>query len=410
MQGTVKMKFLEVTLLFFLVFDKRVFSEKMSEHCSAQDTICENQQDKVKEGLKKILLKEQNFKALFGKVSNVNVIEGFFKDAIKKYKKIKEPFSAENNLESKTKVYKDSICKCEKEILVKNSGSKQKAMPKSRSMCSQESVQRGPNQKVIGYCHYHNPLEDREGKGYFKGIEKNLKEIQKLYPDWTMRLYHEFPQDDPKMDQLCQWSCQYSQLQLCHAHHIPALGNVSKIFPMIWRFLPLLDPQVTHFLSRDLDSHLIQRGADAVNEWLTKSDKSFHVMRDHPNHKIEIPGGLWGVRMTDVDRAMIASVMNMAARNFWFWGDRGKYSADQTILKQYFWPWIQSNMLCHDSFHCAKFKNAQPFPTQRAKGTANFAGTFNFFNPNHTDECANAICINCPAKCRPEDHPDWLKC
>ena len=118
MQGTVKMKFLEVTLIFFLAFDKRVFSEKMSEHCSAQDTICENQQDKVKEGLKKILLKEPNFKALFGKVSNVNVIEGFFKDAIKKYKKIKEPFSAENNLESKTKVYKDSICKCEKEILV----------------------------------------------------------------------------------------------------------------------------------------------------------------------------------------------------------------------------------------------------------------------------------------------------
>ena len=86
------MKFLNVTLLFFVIFDKKVFGEKMSEHCNAQDTLCENQQDKVKEGLKKILLKEPKFKALFGKVSNVNVLEGFFKEAIKKYQKIKEPY------------------------------------------------------------------------------------------------------------------------------------------------------------------------------------------------------------------------------------------------------------------------------------------------------------------------------
>ena len=388
--------------IFLLAWSQNVYSEKMSEHCNADDILCENQQEKVKAGLKKILLKEPHFKSLFGKVSNVNVLEGFFKEAMKKYQKIKKPFPVEA-IETKTIMYQDSTCQCEKEVQV--SVKSDLKMAKSRSMCSEESVQRGPNQKVIGYCIYHNPFEDREVKGYFKGIETNLQEMQELYPDWTMRLYHEFPADSPQMAQLCQWSCQYSHLQLCHAQHIPALGNVSKVFPMIWRFLPLLDPQVTHFLSRDLDSHLIPREADAVNEWLS-SDKAFHVMRDHPSHKIEIPGGLWGVKMTDVDRAMIASVMNMASRNFWFWENRFKYSADQTILKEYFWPWIQSNMVCHDSFYCQKYKNTQPFPTQRPEGFANYAGTYNFMRKHQK----NSVERECPIKCRPKDHQDWELC
>jgi len=33
-------------------------------------------------------------------------------------------------------------------------------------------------------------------------------------------------------------------IDLCYVKDIPAAGDVSKIFAMIWRFLPLIDEQV----------------------------------------------------------------------------------------------------------------------------------------------------------------------
>ena len=36
-----------------------------------------------------------------------------------------------------------------------------------------------------------------------------------------------------------------------------------------------------------------QRERDAVNEWL-ESNKTFHLMRDHPWHGSEINAGMWG--------------------------------------------------------------------------------------------------------------------
>lgn len=47
--------------------------------------------------------------------------------------------------------------------------------------------------------------------------------------------------------------------------------------------LPLLDELVDTFMSRDSDSKIIPREAEAVREWLA-SDKVFHIMRDHPAH------------------------------------------------------------------------------------------------------------------------------
>ena len=61
-------------------------------------------------------------------------------------------------------------------------------------------------------------------------------------------------------------------LDLCHVKNIPVLGDVSKVFAMNWRFLPMLDPQVSHMVSRDLDSLINEREAAAVQEWLA-SDK-----------------------------------------------------------------------------------------------------------------------------------------
>jgi hypothetical protein len=63
--------------------------------------------------------------------------------------------------------------------------------------------------------------------------------------------------------------------------------------PIAWRFLPLGDPTVDVFLSRDLDSSLSVRESAAVAEW-EDSNFTFHAMRDHPYHTVALMGGMWG--------------------------------------------------------------------------------------------------------------------
>ena len=57
-----------------------------------------------------------------------------------------------------------------------------------------------------------------------------------------------------------------------------------------WRFAVLGDPTVDLFLSRDSDSWVLDREVTAVQEWLL-SGRTFHVMRDHPNHKAVMLAG-----------------------------------------------------------------------------------------------------------------------
>ena len=48
-------------------------------------------------------------------------------------------------------------------------------------------------------------------------------------------------------------------LDLCNVKKLPVLDDVREIFPMIWRFLPMLDLQVDILMSRDLDSLINER-------------------------------------------------------------------------------------------------------------------------------------------------------
>lgn len=44
-------------------------------------------------------------------------------------------------------------------------------------------------------------------------------------------------------------------------------------------------------ISRDSDTYIIDRELAAVQEWMSSNEHTFHVMRDHPYHCIEILGG-----------------------------------------------------------------------------------------------------------------------
>ena len=98
------------------------------------------------------------------------------------------------------------------------------------------------------------------------------------------------------MQKLCDLTCTESNLDLCDANDNPRLGNATILYPLIWRFLPVLDVNVDLFLSRDLDSRINSREIAAVKEFL-ESDFDLHVMRDHPAHAAFMMGGTWGAKV-----------------------------------------------------------------------------------------------------------------
>ena len=56
-----------------------------------------------------------------------------------------------------------------------------------------------------------------------------------------------------------------------------------------------LTADVSVMISRDCDSRLNHREAEAVSEFMN-SDKLFHIMRDHPWHKFNVLGGMFGIK------------------------------------------------------------------------------------------------------------------
>ena len=158
-------------------------------------------------------------------------------------------------------------------------------------------------------------------------------------------------------------------------------------------------------LSRDLDSPLTLRERAAVDVWLA-SNKSFHVMRDHPEHGIPVPGGMWGFRPS-LDRSVSSLIHNKIHDRRLVTQYSG--SGDQTFLSRELWPYVKSNCIAHDSFHCKiDFgQKSEPFPTQRrlANETYCFVGC-----PLPCCDNAKVPFDECPKECRPVEHPEWIYC
>ncbi len=68
------------------------------------------------------------------------------------------------------------------------------------------------------------------------------------------------------------------------------MRDLRHLYPLLWRFLPVLDPQADVSFSRDLDSFASEREAAAVREFLQDPNAQVHIMRDHPEHNFAMLG------------------------------------------------------------------------------------------------------------------------
>lgn len=174
---------------------------------------------------------------------------------------------------------------------------------------------------------------------YTVGAVRNAELTPVFYPGWTARFYAGL-----------SVPAEIVQRLLACGAEVVHMNEVGDWRGMFWRFAAASDTTVDVMISRDCDSRLSEREAAAVNEWL-HSEAPFHIMRDHPAHRIPIPGGMWGVRAPLLrNMAGIISEYNLV----------DAWQVDQVFLRRIVYPVVRDVALIHDEFY-----EGQPFPVPR---------------------------------------------
>ncbi|KAL7642846.1 UNVERIFIED_CONTAM: hypothetical protein RMT77_006134 [Armadillidium vulgare] len=261
--------------------------------------------------------------------------------------------------------------------------------PQLRNTCSEEASLAGDNTKVISYC-----FSNADPK-YSNGFNESLNNISIFYPDWLVRVYA----NEKDIRFLQSKITPRKFLYYCDVNKLPypLNGSLEGVPVRMWRFAAMGDSNIDVLLFRDTDSMVIKREYDAVQEWL-KSNKTLHIMRDHPYHDRIIMAGMFGVKMNDTNRKELEKL-----RDKMFKLGKGKTDKerDQTLLKKIFWPKFKKDFLAHDSYHCRKYKGSLPFPSKR---DGRMIATHRFHGK------VDSVWSQCPIYCRPKNHRDWKYC
>ncbi len=187
--------------------------------------------------------------------------------------------------------------------------------------------------KIISFCLWgDNPR-------YTIGALRNAELCARIYPGWTARFAVGASTPRTIVEGLRARGAEVIE-------HKEA-GDWRGMF---WRFSAAADQNVSVMLSRDCDSRLNEREKAAVDAWLA-SDKSFHIMRDHPQHNMPILGGMWGVK---------APLLRDINENINGYQRGNHYQVDQQFLARVVHPLVAAQSLVHDEFF-----DHRPFPTPR---------------------------------------------
>ena len=179
---------------------------------------------------------------------------------------------------------------------------------------------------------------------YNVGAIRNAELMREIYPDWKMILYYNNSVPSETISKLETLDC--------------ILVKVDDFeYGCFWRFFAADIDDCELVIFRDTDSRINLRERDAVNAWI-ETEKSLHVMRDHPahgipygNNKLGILAGMWGIKGKQLPLTQMIKKFVVDKEN--------KYGIDQTFLKMVYNA-FELDKVVHDDFFEKK-----PFPTKR---------------------------------------------
>jgi len=181
---------------------------------------------------------------------------------------------------------------------------------------------------------------------YNIGAIKNAKLALDYYPDFECWFYiHR--ETVPQYTIECLNKLQNTKI-------IYKSGNLSNLKPTTWRFESIDHPNVEINISRDTDTRILLREKLAVDEWI-KSNKTLHIMRDHPHHDFLILAGMFGIKKTHKIYSWnkLINDYNININSHFY---------DQNFLANIIYPILKNDVLIHSSFHKYENEIVKPFP------------------------------------------------
>ncbi len=240
----------------------------------------------------------------------------------------------------------------------------------SSTLCSSRSTRHGLHQRVIALSAYRSNKDNKNliDKIWSYTLEY-INEAKSFYPDWRVRVYYH--NLNLTIDQIIELEKRFDNVDFCDVLNIPQLGNVASYMSgRFHRFIAIADRFVDMFMSRDIDSPILEREIVSVNQWIL-SNKLFHIMRDHFLHYDFILAGLWGFKVYQNETLRNEIRQNLFSKSLM--KCYNTMTGDQHFLYDFIWPIAEKNSIQHDSFHCQHYNHSIPF-TKPKYSNSHFLG------------------------------------
>jgi hypothetical protein len=182
---------------------------------------------------------------------------------------------------------------------------------------------------------------------YCVGAIKNAELAQKFYPKWKCIFWHDNTVPPEYLKQLAS----FDNVELVDSSGMNMPGRY-------WRFNCFQRKDIDIFCVRDTDSRISQREVDAVEQWM-QSEKSLHIMRDHPHHNFPVMAGMWAFRNDiatwNIDKFLFPWLESHEVAN---------KIDDTNFLTLMYRDFFNSTLVHDDWLRC---QNSVKFPTDRAE-------------------------------------------
>ena len=161
--------------------------------------------------------------------------------------------------------------------------------------------------KVFSFCIYGTE------RNYYEGLLQNIQIIREHFPEFEIYVYKG----------ICDPEWKFEGVTIIETEKDGAIN-------MLYRYLPLTFADVGFI--RDADSRVTERDRWCIAEFL-KSDKLYHIIRDHFYHSEAIMGGIFGWKKPIEIDLKLSNVIG--------------YSEDMAYLNKHLFPKIKKDSLVH---------------------------------------------------------------
>ncbi len=174
--------------------------------------------------------------------------------------------------------------------------------------------------KVFSFCLYGTE------PNYYTGLLENLEIIKTFFPDFGVIVHKG----------ICD-----STWTLPDWVEVVETGKAGPI-NTLYRYRPLLTHEIGFV--RDTDSRITARDRWCIQEFL-KSDKSYHMIRDHVWHRSKIMAGLFGWKKPVTLELALDS--------------EASYGIDEAFLADHLYPWIVADALVHTNLYALLHEHSE---------------------------------------------------